>query len=227
MPHDTLPAPVVDLRDQLRDTLRQLEAVQASPRPWALAEAHRAVAGAYRGLGAWPSAAANLQAARRWAQAGQARDLDIDIACTLVETLADAAEIRHTFAAGVVLDPYQYLVVFGAGTPDLPGIQALTGSTGSLSLNNSADSVSLFNAAGVLIDSVTYDDLAAQDQSIVRAPGGNGEFVLHTDVSPAIFSPGEGPVPQQPTAAVPEPVSAASMFLGLSLLRAARPKSRH
>ena len=89
-------------------------------------------------------------------------------------TLADAAEIRHTFAAGVVLDPYQYLVVFGAGTPDLPGIQALTGSTGSLSLNNSADSVSLFNAAGVLIDSVTYDDLAAQDQSIVRAPGGNG-----------------------------------------------------
>ena len=142
-------------------------------------------------------------------------------------TLADAAEIRHTFAAGVVLDPYQYLVVFGAGTPDLPGIQALTGSTGSLSLNNSADSVSLFNAAGVLIDSVTYDDLAAQDQSIVRAPGGNGEFVLHTDVSPAIFSPGEGPVPQQPTAAVPEPVSAASMFLGLSLLRAARPKSRH
>lgn len=92
MPHDTLPAPVVDLRDQLRDTLRQLEAVQASPRPWALAEAHRAVAGAYRGLGAWPSAAANLQAARRWAQAGQARDLDIDIACTLVETLADAAE---------------------------------------------------------------------------------------------------------------------------------------
>ncbi|MCA9403761.1 MAG: lamin tail domain-containing protein [Candidatus Omnitrophica bacterium] len=142
-------------------------------------------------------------------------------------TLADAAEIRHTFAAGVVLDPYQYLVVFGAGSPDLPGIQAFTSSTGSLSLNNTVDSVSLFNAAGVLIDSVTYDDLAAQDQSIVRAPGGNGEFVLHTDVSPAIFSPGEGPVPQQPTAAVPEPVSAVSLLLGLSLLPAARPKSRH
>lgn len=101
MPQDTPHAPVVDLRDQLRASLRQLEAVQAHPRPWALAEAHRAVGGAYRDLGAWPSAVANLQVARRWAQASQARDLDIDIACTLVETLANAADAAEQQQRGI------------------------------------------------------------------------------------------------------------------------------
>lgn len=101
MPQDTLPTPVVDLRDQLGATLRQLEAVQAQPRPWALAEVHRAVAGAYRDLGAWPSALANLQAARHWAQVGQARDLDVDIGCTLVETLASAADAAEQQERGM------------------------------------------------------------------------------------------------------------------------------
>ncbi|RVT52184.1 hypothetical protein ENE75_06925 [Rubrivivax albus] len=92
MQHHMPNTPLVDSRERLRTSLRHLEAVQAGGRHWALAEAHHTVAGAYRELGAWPSALANLQAARRWAQAGGARDLDIDIACTLVETLAGAAD---------------------------------------------------------------------------------------------------------------------------------------
>lgn len=137
-------------------------------------------------------------------------------------TLSDADAVRHVFAPGAVIDPRQYLVIFGSGSPNLPGLAALTSSSGSLSLNNSADSVSLFSEVGALIDSVTYDALANQDQSIVRAPGGNGEFVLHTAVSPDIFSPGDGPLPEQSTAAVPEPLTAVSMLLGLSVLPAVR-----
>ena len=133
-------------------------------------------------------------------------------------TISDATETRHIFSADTLLHPNQYLVVFGGGSPTLPGIAAQTSSTGALSLNNSADNVSLFSASGLLIDSVTYDALAAQDQSIVRAPGGNGEFVLHSTVSPDIFSPGDGPLPEQSSATVPEPLSAVTMLLGLTLL---------
>ncbi|MBZ0165178.1 MAG: lamin tail domain-containing protein, partial [Candidatus Omnitrophica bacterium] len=110
----------------------------------------------------------------------------------------DADQTRHLFPAGTSLDPDRYLVVFGAGAPAIPGILAQTSSTGALSLNNSADVVSLFSASGLGIDMVTYDALAGQDQSIVRAPGGNGEFVLHSSVSPDIFSPGTGLVPDMP-----------------------------
>ncbi len=136
--------------------------------------------------------------------------------------LSDAAETRHIFAAGSLINPDSYLVIFGSGSPDLPGIDALTSSSGSLSLNNSADTISLFDSADLLIDSVTYDALAAQDQSILRAPGGNGEFVLHTAVSPDPFSPGDGPRSAQPTAAVPEPLSVVSMLLGLAMWPACR-----
>lgn len=134
----------------------------------------------------------------------------------------DADQARHLFPAGTWLDPDRYLVVFGAGAPAIPGVPAQTSSTGSLSLNNTADVVSLFSASGLLIDTVTYDALAGQDQSIVRAPGGNGEFVLHSSVAPDIFSPGTGPVPDMPSAAVPEPLNAVTMLLGLTLLPALR-----
>lgn len=100
MPQPMPTTPIVDSREQLRTALRHLETVQAAGRHWALAEAHLAVARGYRDIGALPSALANLHTARRWAQAAGARDLDIDIACTLVETLAGAADAAERSQRG-------------------------------------------------------------------------------------------------------------------------------
>ena len=118
--------------------------------------------------------------------------------------LSDAAGIRHLFDG--VIQAQGYYTVFGSSA-----------STGTLSLNNSGDTISLFDADNVLVDQVVYDDLANQDQSIVRM---GGDLFLHTQFSSALFSPN---APHQPdTAAVPEPVTYMS-FLG-GILMAYRAK---
>ncbi len=123
--------------------------------------------------------------------------------------LTDAAAVRHVFPSGTALLPYDFLVVFGGGSPSLPGISWQTASTGALSLNNSAETVSLLDAGFHLVDRWTYDGLANNDQSIVRFPEGEGgAFVLHAGLPQAhgaLFSPGTsidgGPLGQ---ATVPE-----------------------
>lgn len=131
-------------------------------------------------------------------------------------SLSDATTTRHTFIS-TIIDPNQYIVIFGGGSPNIGATKTYTASTGSLSLNNSSDSVSLFSNQGVLVDAVSYGSIAGHDQSIVRSPGGNGEFVLHTDVFPGAFSPGEGVSDDMPSVAVPEPMSLATLLLGLAL----------
>lgn len=92
--------PIIDARDTLRSALRQLEAVQSLQRPWALAEAHRAVAGAYRELGALSSALAMLETAQRWAHALGCADQQVDLLCETIEVLARQSEAQERVARG-------------------------------------------------------------------------------------------------------------------------------
>ena len=99
-------------------------------------------------------------------------------------TLSDAVSVRHTFAS-TVLRAGHALVVTGANA-----------STGSLSLSNSGDTVTLRDASGASIDTVTYTStLAAVDGvSFNRKPDGDPQataYVLHTDLSTASSSPGK------------------------------------
>lgn len=108
--------------------------------------------------------------------------------------LADASATRHVFPFGTALLPYDFLVVFGGGSPSLAGIHWQTASTGALSLNNSADTVTLLDVGSGIVDRLAYDGLANNDQSIVRFPeGAGGSFVLHANLPQArgaLFSPG-------------------------------------
>ncbi|MFL5351461.1 lamin tail domain-containing protein [Archangium sp.] len=110
-------------------------------------------------------------------------------------TVSDATSVRHTFPTGTVLGVGKAIAVFGgstgipAGTPN-----AVVASTGTLSLNNTGDTVTVKNGA-TTINAYTYaSSLAAQDGvSMNRSPDASatGGFVLHTTLSSLSASPGE------------------------------------
>jgi len=110
-------------------------------------------------------------------------------------SLTDAIKKRHSFFEDTVLNPYEFFVVFGGGSPALPGINWQTASTGSLGLNNSGDTITLFDINSVVIDQVVYGDLGNKNQSLTRFPDGIGKnFLLHSkieQVQGALFSPGQ------------------------------------
>jgi protocatechuate 3,4-dioxygenase beta subunit len=111
-------------------------------------------------------------------------------------TISDATAVRHTFASGTVLAPGKALVVFGAASGVPAGLSNAVGaSTGSLSLANTTDTVTVRNAAGASIDTITYSSsLASADGvSMNRSPdatAGAG-FVLHNTLSPLAASAGK------------------------------------
>jgi hypothetical protein len=109
--------------------------------------------------------------------------------------LWDADAARHTFPSGTVLAPGQALVVFASGSAIPGGLSnAVAASTGTLSLNNTGDTVSLRNASKKTVTSYTYaSSLASTDGvSMNRSPDATaaGTFVLHTSVSTLSSSPG-------------------------------------
>ncbi|OJT25933.1 hypothetical protein BO221_08850 [Archangium sp. Cb G35] len=113
-------------------------------------------------------------------------------------TISDATSVRHTFAAGTVLAAGKAIVVFG-GTTGIPSgtPNAVVASTGTLSLNNSSDTVRVKTSTAqgaATIDSFSYtSSLASQDGvSMNRSPDASatGGFVLHTSLSTRSASPG-------------------------------------
>lgn len=110
-------------------------------------------------------------------------------------TLSDSVSVRHTFAAGTRLAAGRALVVFGAASGIPAGLSnAVATSTGTLSLNNTTDVVTLRTASATTIAAVSYtSDLAAQDgvsMNLSPEGGTGGHYVLHTSLSPAQSSPG-------------------------------------
>jgi hypothetical protein len=105
--------------------------------------------------------------------------------------IRDATAARHVFAAGPVLQGGEMFVVFGGGAPSGIPAGADVASTGGLSLNNTADSVQLVGADGVIRDAHSYGSEANADQSLIRVPDGTGGWTRPGDQGfPWAFSPG-------------------------------------
>jgi hypothetical protein len=101
--------------------------------------------------------------------------------------------VRHTFAAGTMLNPGKAVVVFANASAIPAGLSnAVAASSGGLSLNNDVDTVTLRDAGGVARNSFAYTSaLAGTDGvSMNRSPEGTGAFVLHTSISSARSSAG-------------------------------------
>jgi len=109
-------------------------------------------------------------------------------------TLSDATSVRHLFPGGTVLDPYSAMVVFGGGSPvgSFGGALVQIASSGGLGLNNSGDTVTLSDGAGMDI-TATYGSEAGDNQSITLDPDITGSFTRHTTAAGSggmRFSPG-------------------------------------
>lgn len=136
----------------------------------------------------------------------------------------DSTALRHQFPSGSLLPEFERFVIFGGGTPtNIPGLVGIA-STGTLSLNNTADQIVFKNQLGHIVDQIGFSSEADRDQSLVRFPEGASAFRLHTEVSSQgfIFSPGtdsEGSqtIPNVPK--VPEPYTIAILGIGIFVER--------
>jgi beta-lactamase superfamily II metal-dependent hydrolase/chitodextrinase len=120
----------------------------------------------------------------------------ISIAGWTLRTGNGSGTVRHTFASGTTLAPRQAIAVFGQASGIPSGTTgAIASSTGNLGLTNSGQTVSLRNASGQTISSVTYgSSLASQDGvSMNRSPDASstGAWVLHNTLSSLSSSPAE------------------------------------
>jgi uncharacterized protein len=102
-------------------------------------------------------------------------------------TLSDAVQVRHTFATGTSLVPGASIVIFGGGTPRGFDTAIAVASSGTLSLNNHGDVVTLRDASLVIMDTVAFGSHADRDQSLVRR--GPNALVLHTSIESAEHAP--------------------------------------
>jgi hypothetical protein len=115
--------------------------------------------------------------------------------------LSDADAIRHVFAAGTIVPPFEAVVVFGGGTPRgsfgnaAENHLVFKASSGGLSLNNGGDTVKLADAEGRVLQEVKFSSAeGGTGQSINRDPDGDGStFALHSIVASntaSLYSPG-------------------------------------
>jgi endonuclease/exonuclease/phosphatase family metal-dependent hydrolase len=110
-------------------------------------------------------------------------------------TVSDGTAVRHTFAAGTMLNPGRAVVVFANATAIPAGLSnAVAATSGGLNLSNSGDTVTIRDGSGAVKNSFAYTSgLAGTDGvSMNRATDGTaaGTFVLHTSISSSPSSPG-------------------------------------
>lgn len=109
-------------------------------------------------------------------------------------TLEDGTSTRHTFPANTILAPGGVITVFGGGTP-ATSINGIVQTTGTLSLNNTGDTVTLKDDGGTTLDTHTYNGTdGSADQSLTRSPDKTGGFAQHSTADSgdnSLFSPGD------------------------------------
>jgi uncharacterized protein (TIGR03437 family) len=116
---------------------------------------------------------------------------DIDVTGYLLQSRSSTAtndSIRHRFAAGTIIPAGTAFVVFGGGTiepthPEFGGAQVVRSSTSALSLSNSGGIITLLDAGGHVVTSLTYGSQVGvagdANQSITRSPDIVGTLTLH------------------------------------------------
>ena len=115
--------------------------------------------------------------------------------------ILDAEAVRHVFAAGTIVPPFEAAVVFGGGTPTGPFGNAtdnhlvFKASTGGLSLNNGGDVITLQDPQGRIVEQIRFGTAEGNaGQSVNRDPDGDGStFSFHNTVAvdaSRLFSPG-------------------------------------
>jgi endonuclease/exonuclease/phosphatase family metal-dependent hydrolase len=110
--------------------------------------------------------------------------------------VSDSAGVRHTFASSTLLGPGKVILVYGAskGIPRSLKSISVAASSGSLGLNNDADTVTLAQSNGTVVDQVSYTsslsgtDGVSMNRSPDVTPGSS--FVLHTALSSLSSSAG-------------------------------------
>jgi hypothetical protein len=112
-------------------------------------------------------------------------------------TFRDAAEVRHTFPEGSLVDAGCAILIFGGGTPegDFGFSLVQVASSGYLSFNDFGDILTLSDSDGNAIASLTYGSEASHSQSITRDPDitGSEPLILHSAAlgsNGALYSPG-------------------------------------
>ena len=129
---------------------------------------------------------------------------DLDISGFQLETRTGTGNdiVRHRFVANTILPAGTSIVVFGGGKPSpedsiFKGSQVVKASSGGLSLNNTAGTITLRDKTTSIVAFVTYGASvglpANLNQSLTRDPDVTGAFLLHTKaagVETSLFSPG-------------------------------------
>jgi hypothetical protein len=114
--------------------------------------------------------------------------------------LSDEEEVRHVFAAGAIVPPFETVLVFGGGRPTGSFGNAadnglvIVASSGGLSLNNGGDVIRLENSSGKVVQEIRVGVAEGNaNQSLNREPDVDGPgFSRHTllDSRGRLFSPG-------------------------------------
>ncbi|MDB4299212.1 lamin tail domain-containing protein, partial [Flavobacteriaceae bacterium] len=114
---------------------------------------------------------------------------DIDVSGYMIN---DSSGLRHTFPSGSVIPAGEVIVVFGGGTPTNIPCLSQTASVGFLGLNNSGDTITLFDASSVVVTSYSYGSEGGDNQSLGRNVDITGDFIKHSQITsnPVDFSPG-------------------------------------
>lgn len=112
-------------------------------------------------------------------------------------TLSDAVGVRHVFPVDSIVPPGCAVLVFGGGIPSGGFGSSLVqiSSSGTLSLNDFGDILSIFDSTGNFVVSLTYGTEAGDNQSITRYPDitGGEPLTRHSTadgVDGSLFSPG-------------------------------------
>ncbi|WP_437585302.1 lamin tail domain-containing protein [Sorangium sp. So ce1000] len=109
-------------------------------------------------------------------------------------TISDGSQVRHTFPAGTTLLAGKAVVVFG-GASGIPGglTNAVAASTGTLSLANGSDTVTVKDAGGAVKGTHSWSSTPMDGQSKNRTPDGSaaGSFANHNAVGTGNASPGK------------------------------------